>query len=285
LLDEYRRVLHLTVDRIWSFGFRFKAFHFDPYAAGRNLSLPSMLPNPYLKERSAGKRRPAIRLENHRVHLSFDAPVKPVSGTQIVGADQGIATTLTLSDGQSTPSCPHGHTLSSIQSRLSRAKRGSQGFKRAQSHRSNYTGWALNQLDFSYVREVRLEKVRNIRRGRKCSRFLAHWTYTLIKQKLERLSETEGFRLREVSNEFRSQRCSSCGKVRKANRKGKTFKCDGCGFAADADLNAASNLRLDLFEIPWWVRPKQLNRKGFYWMPDGLFTLAGEPIVPQTTQP
>jgi len=108
---------------------------------------------------------------------------------------------------------------------------------------------------------------------------MSHWTYTIIREKVLSLSEAEGFVLQEVDNTFRSQRCSQCGRVRKANRKGKTFLCDVCGYADDADRNAASNLALDLCEVPYWVRQSRMNRKGFYWFPDGLFTDGHEPIV------
>ena len=111
---------------------------------------------------------------------------------------------------------------------------------------------------------------------------MSHWSYTLIKDKLASLSETEGFELAETSNEFRSQSCSRCGLVRKANRKGRTFICKGCGYTADADLNAATNHELDLPEIPYWVRQQQLNRPGFYWLMSGLFTVGHEPIVRDT---
>ena len=111
---------------------------------------------------------------------------------------------------------------------------------------------------------------------------MTHWFYTLIRDKLISLSETKCFCFKEVNNEFRSQRCSSCGWVRKSNRKGKTFNCDLCGFTTDSDLNAASNLLIDLFEIPFWVRSKKINRQGFYWNHDGLFSKSHEPIVHDT---
>ena len=149
---------------------------------------------------------------------------------------------------------------------------------------AKYINWSLNQLNFSEIKEVRLEKVRHLRYKQSTPRVMTHWTYTVIQEKLEQLSETEGFRLKVMPNEFRSQRCSRCGWVRKANRKGKTFKCDHCGYTADADLNAASNLQLDLFEIPFWVRLQKMNREGFFWMLRGLFSADWEPIVPKTNQ-
>ena len=40
-----------------------------------------------------------------------------------VGADQGILTCLTLSDGQITQKCNHGHDLSSIQRKMNETQR------------------------------------------------------------------------------------------------------------------------------------------------------------------
>ena len=232
------------------------------------------------KWNSRGKRKNAIRLSDNNICLLYDLKKVSISGTEIVGADQGILTTLTLSNGSTTQSCLHGHNLKSIQAKLARKKKGSKGFRRAQAHRKNYINWSLNQLNFKNIREIRFEEVKYLRYGRRCSRYLTHWSYTLIKNKVIRLSEEEGFLFHEVKSEFRSQRCSKCGWVRKANRKGKMFKCNLCGLTLDADLNAASNLKANLYEVPLWVRLSQINRKGFFWNAGGLFDEKWEPIVP-----
>ena len=44
-------------------------------------------------------------------------------------------------------------------------------------------------------------------------------------------------------------------------------------------MNAASNLALNLYEIPYWVRQQKINRNGFYWKLDGLYTAGHERIV------
>ena len=121
--------------------------------------------------------------------------------------------------------------------------------------------------------------MKHIRKGRISSRFLSHWTYPFIKQKLFSLSEIEGFSFVEVDNQYRSQRCSNCGWVRKANRRQKLFTCNQCNFTLDADLNASLNLRLDLFKIPKWVRLQKMNRIGFYWDSIGLYSIDHERIV------
>ena len=224
-------------------------------------------------------RTTGIRLSNNYLCLIFKKENEEIEGTKTVGADQGQNTVLSLSDKQVTTKNKHNHDLNSIQDILARRKKGSNGFKRAQEHRKNYVNWSINQLNFRDIKKVNIEKVRKLRKGKRSSRKNSHWTYTLIYDKLTRLSETEGFCLKEVPNEFRSQRCSQCGWVRKANRKGKEFTCNRCGFAEDADLNAAYNLELDLYEVPFWVRQQKINRSGFYWLEDGLYDVGHECIV------
>jgi hypothetical protein len=107
---------------------------------------------------------------------------------------------------------------------------------------------------------------------------LKRWKYTLIKKKLERLGESEGFTITEVPNKFRSQRCNQCGYVNKKNRKGKTFLCKKCSYGADADLNAAANLRLCLCEVPYWVFDQQINRTGFFWTENEV--IVEEQVIP-----
>lgn len=229
-----------------------------------------------------GELKKSIRLMPDTLVLIYDVKDTKPFGNKVVGCDQGYRTVAVLSDGQETTEGPHGHTLESIQTRLARRQSGSNGFARAQAQRENYINWSLNQLDWTDIREVRLEEIKHLRTGRRQVRLMTHWTYTVIKQKLERLSETEGFRLVEVPNEFRSQRCSECGWVHKDSRKGKTFVCVRCGFTKGADRNAASNLELDLYEVPYWVRRCRLNRKGFYWKPDGIYDVGHESIVRDT---
>ena len=233
--------------------------------------------NKWAKE---GKRKAGIRLAEDTLTIMFEVPKTQISGKKIVGADQGQITCLTMSDKQVTNKCPHRHDLTTIQETLKRRRKGTKGFRRAQSHRKNYIHWAINQLNFKNIKEVRFERVKDVRKGKPTNRKNSHWTYTAIKDKMIHLSETEGFRFIEVTNEFRSQRCSSCGWVLKANRKGKGFTCNLCGFATDADLNASLNLELILFELPYWVRKDGLNRSlGFYWLADGFFDINHEPIV------
>jgi len=201
------------------------------------------------------------------------------TGTKILGADQGQSTCLSLSDGQVTTFDIHGHDLHSICQKLSRKQKGSKAFKRAQAHRTNYVRAAINQLDFTDVKEVRLEELFQMRKGQKSSRSLSHWTYTEINAQVKKICQELGVQVIEQASTYRSQRCSDCGWVQKSNRKGKEFVCKQCGTCIDSDINGAKNHVVDLPKIPYGFTVKKYNRDGFYWSSDGIFDLSGQEIT------
>lgn len=232
-----------------------------------------------------GTMKQSVFLSKNNIYLVYDAvPQAQVESGRVIGIDQGITTCLALSDGQQTVMCVHDHDLASICKRLTKCKKGGKGFASGVAHRKNYINWAINQLDLTGVKEIRFEKLRDVRRGKRMSNFQNRWTYTLIKEKLERLCEELGIKFTEVPNKFNSQRCSKCGLVCKRSRQGKIFVCVACGFTADADTNASCNVEDDrLNEVPFWVQPLKLHYgAGFYWLPAGIFHRTGEPIVPLT---
>lgn len=234
--------------------------------------------------RSKYKQSSAILVGADRVQLVYKADVPTKCSGGKVGVDQGVVDTARLSDGQVTGKCIHGHDLSSIQDKLARKKKGSKAFRQAQQHRTNYINYAINRLNLSDYREVRLEKVRSLRKGRASSRKLSHWAYAEIESKFHALSETEGFQLTLVPNAFMSQRCSECGWVKKSNRKGKGFVCTSCGIMLDADENSSQNQLLNLYEIPYRLIVSKLNRTGFYWDEFGIWQADGsslESLLPQ----
>jgi len=201
-----------------------------------------------------------------------------------VAIDQGISSLLMTTDESNNkrfiPDI-HGHTFSGILEKLARKKRGSRAFQRACEHRKNFINHFIKQLDLNEIREVLLEEIININYGRNVSRKLKHFVNTLIRDSLIKLCEETGVLFTLVANEFNSQRCFACGWTRKANRKGKAFKCTRCGHCDDADHNAAQNIliRDTLFELPWGFRRLKLNLKGFYWTLDGLADANGQELV------
>jgi transposase len=215
------------------------------------------------------------------VRWEKEEPKKKEIGT-VVGADQGFKTCLTMSDKQITPKQPTPnpnkfHDLESILKKMSRQRKGSRAFKCSQAHRKNYIHWSLKQLNLTDVKEIRLVEIWNIGFKSSTSRILSHWTNTEIRDCLEQICEEAGVQFTQVPSTYKSQRCSECGMVRKANRKGKVYKCK-CGCELDADYNSSLNQVLDLPPISFEFRRLGLNKQGFYWLETGMFDLAGEEI-------
>jgi len=186
-----------------------------------------------------------------------------------VGADQGILEILTLSDGQVT-----GNSLSDLMKQLARKKKGSMAFRRKAIERDNFIREQLNKLDFSNIGKVKLEQVKDLRKGKRVSATMTHWTYALIERKMQDLSETEGFVLQMNPSAFKSQRCSGCGLVRKENRNGKIYSCANCGTEIDSDLNAAKNHQIDLPPLPMDFREKY-QCDSFIWNETAAFDMNG----------
>jgi len=240
-----------------------------------------------LKWLKNGKLLNSFSIGQQYISLRFNITNKNVNvGTKIIGIDQGLKDVATLSDHQITPKYDiHGHSLESIINTISKKKRGSDAFIKSQEHRKNFINWAINQLNFNDAKEIRLEKIWNIGYKRRTSRRLSHWTNTLIRDKIKRKCEELEVPVIEQDSSYRSQRCSCCGLVRKANRNGKIYKCKTCKFESDADYNASLNHIVDLPEISWQFRNQRNNLKcGFYWKPSGLFSIDGVELrVPLST--
>lgn len=192
---------------------------------------------------------------------------------EVMGIDQGIKKVISCSNGFSTIKDKHGHDLTSILYKLSRKIKGSKSFIRTQKHRNNFINWSINQLDLSNIKEIRLEKIKNIRFRKKSSRFLSHFTNTIIRDKIVDICLVNGVRFTEIDNKYRSQRCSNCGFTHKHNRSNENFNCKGCNYTIDADLNASKNILIDIIKIPDYVWENKENHKnGFYWNPDSIYS-------------
>lgn len=226
------------------------------------LKIPFKRTKHFNKLMATGKLKPGVRISKKAITFSFEmTDVEPQSGST-VGIDVGKTNVLSCSNGHMSKKNKHGHDFDSILPRLARKKKGSKGFAREQSHRTNYTNWSVNQMNLDGVSQVNLENIKHLRRGKRVSGQMSYWTYTSIFDKLIRYCAEHGVRVQRVEAAYTSQRCQCCGFVCKRNRKGKKFKCVSCGFAADADLNAAKNIALDL---PKFVG--KANADGCFWHP------------------
>jgi len=215
-----------------------------------------------------GKIKDGIRISNYMITFMFDIEVKPKTKGATIGIDVGLKSTLSSSNGQVIQTDKHGHDYMSICKKLSKKKKGSKGFRKVRSHRTNYINWTINQLNLNDVKEVNREEIKNLRKGKRQSRLMSRWNYGELFDVLDKKLEDKGVRVNKLNPTYTSQRCSQCGWVRKGNRKLKLFMCDKCCYQQDSDMNASINLSLKLKPIGVQQRLKHENRTGFYWNVD-----------------
>ena len=232
------------------------------------LQIPFKKHKHFNKLLSNGKIKSGIRVSKSMITFMFDIEVKPRTKGSTIGIDVGLKSTISSSNGQVIQKDTHGHDYMSICKKLSRKRKGSKGFKKVCSHRTNYINWTVNQLNLNDVKEVNREEIKNLRKFKRTSGLMSRWNYGELFDVLDKKLEDKGVRVNKLNPTYTSQRCSQCGWVRKGNRKLKLFMCDKCNHMQDADLNASINLSLKLKPIGVQQRLKQENKTGFYWNVD-----------------
>lgn len=214
------------------------------------------------------------------IQLRWYIPDMSIKKTgESVGGDTGYKTIVTLSDNQITPKqdlC--GHSLESINNKLSRQIRSSKNFSQTQDHRKNFINWSINQIDLSKIYKINLEKIDNLFYKNRTSRLMSHFTNSIIENKIKSYGEESGVQIVLKPSMYKSQRCSGCGVVKKSNRKGKLYHCHLCDTKMDADLNSALNNAIDLPNVPFGFNQLKLNIKGFFWKENGFYDLVGEEL-------
>jgi putative transposase len=81
---------------------------------------------------------------------------------------------------------------------------------------------------------------RNVRQKAGLNRGILRSGWGLL---VRRLEEKAPGRVEKIKPAFTSQRCSACGQVDGKSRESQAvFRCTACGFACNADVNAARNI-------------------------------------------
>ena len=209
-----------------------------------------------------------------RWHVAFavlPGPVPAPGNGQVVGIDRGVAVAAALSTGQLLH-CPaltgrERTRLRRMQRRLAHAKRGSHRRGRVKHAiarlRARETDrrkdWAekvstdlARRFDVIRVEDLKITNMtrsakgtrenpgRNVRQKAGLNRGILRSGWGLL---VRRLEEKAPGRVEKVSPAFTSQRCSACGQVDRASRESQAvFRCTACGFAGNADVNAAINI-------------------------------------------
>jgi putative transposase len=190
------------------------------------------------------------------------------NGGPAVGVDLGIARLATLSDGTVVENPRAWNRLSKKLRRrqrdVSRKRKGSRKRRKAvaalqRAHRwiRNLRKDTIHKLTTSLTKSHGRVVVESLRvkamtrrgsgEGRKAkarlNRSILDAGWGVLLGQLEYKAKLYGCELVRVDPRYTSQRCSCCGRVDAANRRSQAvFVCTGCGFAANADTNAARNI-------------------------------------------
>lgn len=97
-------------------------------------------------------------------------------------------------------------------------------------------------------RGIGLENLKHIRgrvKARRAGRSRLHsWSFHQLQTYIAYKARMAGVPVAHVDPRYTSQACSCCGAIDKKNRPNQaTFSCIACGHTAQADINAATNIR------------------------------------------
>ena len=209
-----------------------------------------------------------------RWHVAFAVIPEPIPAPgngQVVGIDRGVAVAAALSTGELLH-CPaltarERTRLRRLQRRLARAKRGSNrrgqvkhAIARLRARETDRRkDWAektstdlARRFDVIRVENLKIKNMtrsakgtrenpgRNVRGKAGLNRGILESGWGLL---VRRLKDKAPGRVEKVKPHYTSQRCSACGQVDRDSRESQAvFWCTACGFAGNADVNAAKNI-------------------------------------------
>jgi transposase len=209
-----------------------------------------------------------------RWHVAFAAipDAIPAPGNEeIIGIDRGIAVSAALSTGEMLHipglSPQEQRRLLRLERKLSRTRRGSKRRTRvrlaAARLRARETDrrkdWAektstdiARHFDVIRIEDLQIKNMtrsargtlentgRNVGQKAGLNRGILRSGWGMLVRRLEQKAPG---RVEKVNPAFTSQRCSACGRVDGKSRESQAvFRCTACGYACNADVNAAKNI-------------------------------------------
>ncbi|MCW3818222.1 transposase [Micromonospora sp. DR5-3] len=220
---------------------------------------------------------------NFGVHAGVTTPEAHARPGTVVGVDRGVKVALAMSDGRmwnrTFTSPGQGRELARLKSKAGRqetarrqcgAKTSNRARKvraeiarasaKARNRRRDFVMWAANRLCTQHA-VVKLERLGikamtatakgtivepgvNVAAKAGLNRAILDKGWGLFEVALANRARTTGTRIVKVPAAFTSQRCSRCGNTHRNNRESQAmFRCGSCGHQANADVNAAINVR------------------------------------------
>jgi IS605 OrfB family transposase len=203
------------------------------------------------------------------------APDEPV---RVLGVDLGLVNLASDSDGEQ-------YSGSQVRDVRQRRFQHRQRLQKANTRRAR---WRLRQLagkEARFQRHVNhemskrlvhkakhdrkalaLEELKGIRERtavrRSERRQRASWAFHQLRLFVAYKAQREGVRVVVVNPRNTSRTCSACGHCDKANRSSQArFLCTNCGYAANADVNAAVNISRAAVNPPIVLRPTRREER------------------------
>jgi putative transposase len=209
-----------------------------------------------------------------RWHIAFAAIAAPVpapNNGRTVGIDRGVVVGAALSTGEllHVPRLTGRERtrLQRLEHKLARAKRGSKGRGRVRRaiarlkarETDRRKDWAekastsiARRFDVIRVEALKIANMtrsakgtrespgRNVRAKAGLNRGVLRSGWGLL---VRRLEDKAPGRVEKIKPQYTSQRCSACGQVDADSRESQArFVCTACGYAGNADVNAARNI-------------------------------------------
>jgi putative transposase len=209
-----------------------------------------------------------------RWHVAFAAIPDPVTAPgngQVVGVDRGVAVGAALSTGEllRVPglTARERKRLRRLERKLARARRGSHRRGRVRlavarlkaRETDRRKDWAektstdlARRFDLIRVENLDVKNMtrsargtaeapgRNVRAKAGLNRGILRSGWGLLVRRLEQKAPG---RVEKIKPAYTSQRCSACGQVDGTSRESQAvFRCTACGYACNADVNAARNI-------------------------------------------
>ena len=209
-----------------------------------------------------------------RWHVSFAVvpdPIPAPSNGQTVGIDRGVAVSAALSTGELLHAvgltASERKRLRRLQRKLARARRESKRRARVKHliarlrarDTDRRKDWAekastdiARRFDLIRVEDLQIRNMtqsargtrenpgRNVRQKAALNRGIMRSGWGLLVRRLEQKAPG---RVEKINPAYTSQKCSACGQVdRKSRESQAVFRCTACGYACNADVNAAQNI-------------------------------------------
>ncbi|EKA0954195.1 TPA: IS200/IS605 family element transposase accessory protein TnpB [Escherichia coli] len=211
-------------------------------------------------------------------YISFQVEIETAeanhTSTTIVGLDAGVAKLATLSDGtvfEPVNSFPKNQKkLSRLQRQLSRKVKFSNNWQKQKRKiqrlhscianiRRDYLHKVTTTISKNHamivIEDLKVKNMsksaagtfsqpgRNVRAKSGLNRSILDQGWYEMRRQLEYKQLWRGGHVEAVNPAYTSQRCSCCGHTGKANRRTQSkFECKACGYAENADVNAARNI-------------------------------------------